>query len=105
MYVEFKGDGLADVARIGLVTTSKTGRTLYYRGHSFRSLKGGYKANYYDVETGEEYWISGCRKDGMDALYNTDIEIDEDIRERYWIEIRGMPECVDVSSFRGKGQH
>src|SRR5262249_7341833 len=44
MYIERK-DGLTGPARIGWVAFSQTGRTLYYAGHSFRSLKGvGYKA-------------------------------------------------------------
>jgi hypothetical protein len=39
---------------------SKTGATIYYQGKEFRSLKGaGFKANYYEVGTGDEYWISG----------------------------------------------
>jgi hypothetical protein len=65
--------------------------TIYYRGKEFRSLKGnGFKANYYDVETREEYWISGPRKDGHDALYATNIptEIDEDVKDEYWARIR-----------------
>jgi hypothetical protein len=74
---------------------SKTGATLYYKGQQFRSLKGsGFKANYYDVESGDEYWISGPRKDGADALYATNAlpEIDEDVRQEYWEQIRGRPE-------------
>jgi hypothetical protein len=77
------------------VTCSKTGSTVYYRGKAFQSLKGaGFKANYYDVETGEHYWISGPRRDGEDALYTTNIatDIDEDIREEYWVTIRKKPE-------------
>ena len=70
MYIEDKSTGLTGPARIGRVSFSKTGRTLYYRGRSFQSLKGaGFKANYYDIETGEEFWISGPRKDGGDRLY------------------------------------
>ncbi len=91
MYIEYKGDDLTGPARIGRVTFSKTGRTIYYRGRSFRSLKGqGFKANYYDVETGENYWISGPRRDGADRLYGerTPVEIDDDVREAYWREIR-----------------
>lgn len=86
MYIEYKGEGLTGPARIGRVAFSKTGRTLYYGGRSFRSLKGsGFKSNYYDVETGEEYWISGPRRDGADRLYGEPIpvEIDEDVREEY----------------------
>jgi hypothetical protein len=95
MYVEFKGDSLTGPARIGRVTFSKTGKTLYYRGQSFQSLKGaGFKTNYFDVETGQEYWISGPRRDGADRLYGEaiPIEIDDDVREEYWTEIRREPE-------------
>lgn len=95
MYIESKARGLTGPARIGRVTFSKTGRTLYYRGRSFRSLKGsGLKANYYDVETGEEYWISGPKKDGSDRLYGerVPVEIDDDVREEYWGVIRSQPD-------------
>jgi hypothetical protein len=94
-YIEYKGNDLTGPARIGRVTFSKTGETLYYRGKSFQSLKGnGFKANYYDVETLEEYWISGPKKRGGDSLYATNVatEIDEDVREEYWIEIRKNPD-------------
>jgi hypothetical protein len=94
MYVERKAGNLAGPARIGRVTYSKTGATLYYDGLELRSLKGsGFKANYFDVETGDEYWISGPRKDGCDSLYATNIptEIDEDVRHEYWTQMREIP--------------
>jgi hypothetical protein len=95
MYIENKAGGLAGPARIGRVSFSKTRRTLYYDGKSFQSLKGGGvgKSNYYDVESGEEYWISGPRKDGADRLYGepTPVDIDDDVREEYWTQIRGRP--------------
>ena len=70
MYIERKAGELTGPARIGRVMYSKTGATIYYRGQEFRSLKGAArKANYYDVATGDEYWISGPRRDGCDALY------------------------------------
>jgi hypothetical protein len=37
MYIEEK-DGVTGHARIGCVRTSRTGRTLYYDGKSFKSL-------------------------------------------------------------------
>ena len=90
MYIEFKGDGISGPARIGRVTFSKSGRTIYYRGKQFQSLGGrGFKSNYFDVETGEEYWISGPKKNGTDRLYGGSVEIDEDVREEYWTQIRG----------------
>ena len=85
-------------ARIGRVTFSKTGKMLYYRGQKFQSLKGdGFKSNFYDVDTGEDYWISGPRKDGADRLYGERIpvEIDEDVREEYWRDIRALPKRVN----------
>ncbi len=97
MYIECKAGGLTGVARIGRVTSSKTGRTLYYRGQAFQSLKGaGFKSNYYCVQTGEDYWISGPKRKGGDALYggSTPIEVDDDVREEYWRDIRRRPERV-----------
>lgn len=98
MYIECKANGLVGPARIGRVTFSKTGRTLYYRGQRFQSLKGaGFKANYFDVDTGENYWISGPKRSGGDSLYasNTLIPIDEDVREEYWRDIRRQPTRVN----------
>ena len=94
MYIEHKGEGLVGSARIGRITYSKTGSTLYYKDKAFQSLKGsGFKANYFDVETHEQYWIPGPHKDGADALYatNNPTEIDEDVREEYWTLIREKP--------------
>ena len=91
MYIE----GLEGYAVIGRVTFSKSGRSVHYKGRTFRSLNGrGFKANYFEVGTGAEYWISGCRKDGADRLYHggQPIPIDEDVREEYWTEVRSMPE-------------
>ena len=93
MYIECKSGGLVGPARIGRVTFSKTGATLYYSGKRFQSLKGqGFKSNYFDVETGEHYWISGPKKNGQDALYATNVQpqVDADVHEEYWGKIRGL---------------
>ena len=101
MYIENKSGsspgsdpGLVGPARIGRVSFSKTGRSLYYNGKTFRSLSGmGFKANFYDVESGEHYWISGPKKNGEDGLYGPrPTPIDQDVREEYWTKIRGLPE-------------
>ena len=93
MYIEYKGDGITGPARIGRVTFSKSGKSIYYQGRRFQTLAGrGFKANYFDVATGDEYWISGCKKDGTDRLYAGSVEIDEDVAEEYWTEIRGLPQ-------------
>jgi len=94
MYIESKAQGLVGPARIGRVAFAKTGATIYYAGKEFQSLKGsGFKANYFDVQTMEQYWISGPRRDGADALYKSNVgaDIDDDIREEYWTVIRKKP--------------
>jgi hypothetical protein len=106
MYIEPKGDGVWGPARIGRVTFSKSGSSVYYAGRRFGSLKGnGFKANYFDAETGEHVWISGCKKDGSDALYSTVVEVDEDVREEYWETVRGRPELRGTNSFRSPGKY
>jgi hypothetical protein len=93
MYIEDKSEGLNGEARIGRVTFSKTGRSLTYRGRTYRKTKSGSKYNYFDVETGANFWISGPRKDGADRLYpqsTRPVEIDTDVADEYWREIRGM---------------
>jgi hypothetical protein len=100
MYIENKSGGLIGSARVGRVTFTRTGKTLYYSDQSFQSLKGaGYKSNFVDIETGDSYWISGPKKNGGDRLYGErlPIEIDEDVREEYWLDIRGLPDRVSDS--------
>ncbi len=93
MYIEDKSGGLNGPARIGRVTFSKSGRSIQYQGRTFQSLGGtGFKANYFDVESGAQFWISGPRKDGRDRLYGTSsvpVEVDADVSEEYWAKVRG----------------
>jgi hypothetical protein len=112
MYIENKGGNasepwwatttspanLTGPGRIGRVTFSKTGRSLTYRGKQF-SKANDFKANYL-CETGEWFWISGPKRRGGDALYPTNIpaQIDEDVREEYWTEIRKQPERKNETS-------
>ena len=93
MYIECKADSLNGPARIGRVTFSKTRLTIYYKGREFFRIQG-YKTNYRDRETLDQYWISGPRRDGQDRLYasNLPVQIDDDIREEYWTEIRKRPD-------------
>jgi len=65
-YVELK-TGYSDdgPAWIGKVKLSKSGNTVYFNDKAFRKWRGA-GSNYYDIETHEEYWISGVKKDGSD---------------------------------------
>ncbi len=106
MYIERKADGLSGPARIGRVSFSQTGRTIYYGGRKFQSLRGtGFKSNYFDVETDEEYWISGCKKCGGDRLYGGSVEIDVDVREEYWLTIRSAEVPVGQTTPRPRAKY
>lgn len=92
MYIEQKSgsDGRGH-ARIGRVTFSKSGRTLRYGNKSFQSCRGqGISANYFEVETGDEYWISGPKQNGQDRHWAGGgmVHVDEDVVEEYWREVR-----------------
>jgi hypothetical protein len=107
MYIENKSNGLNGDARIGRVKFSSTGKMIYYKGLRFQSLKGsGFKSNYYEVESGDHYWISGPHKDGADRLYPSAIpvEIDEDVADEYWIEIRGRKPKATPTTARVKAR-
>ena len=106
MYIEYKADDLTGPARIGRITFSKAGKTLHYKDKALQSLKGGgYKANYFDIETGERYWISGCKRSGNDTLYPGIVDVDKDVREEYWLKIRERPDCVGQTLFRTEGKY
>jgi len=54
-------------AWIGLASFSKSGKTVYFDGKAFQRVgsdrTGG---NFVDIESGDEYWISGVKKDMSD---------------------------------------
>lgn len=87
MYVENK-DGDLDGAegRIGWVTFSKTGLSVYYRGRTLRRIKGrGIRGNYCDTATGEEFWVSGIKKRGSNQHWaeSITVRVDRDALEEY----------------------
>ncbi len=100
MWIEPKVESLAGPARIGWVEVKENGRRLKYGMQIIRSLRGqGFKSNDFDMKTREKYGISGCRKEGRDALPKTNVEIDEDVLEEYWINLRHIPENVGKNKF------
>jgi hypothetical protein len=87
MYLENK-DGLIDGARarIGWVSFSKSGRTIYYAGRSLKSIGGrGIRGNFIDERSGEEFWVSGIKKRGSNAHADeaTSVAIDADAKDEY----------------------
>lgn len=85
MYVELKS-GYSDdgPAWIGIVEFSRTGRTAYFNDKAFKKA-GGIGANFYDLETGDSYWITGIKKDGFNRHWagRGKIMIDKDVVEEY----------------------
>ncbi|GAB1255888.1 hypothetical protein NBRC116494_03900 [Aurantivibrio plasticivorans] len=87
MYIENK-EGLIDefAAHIGWVTFSKSGKTVYYKDKVLNRLKGGgITGNHMDAASGDEYWVSGIKKRGLNTHWAepTPVKIDDDAREEY----------------------
>ena len=116
MYIEQKTGKHAGEARIGRVTYSKSGRTIYYKDKVFLPTGGkgiygnydGYNRAAWDnwinkpIEQSGccipgylgEFWISGPKKNGMDHHHAepqwNDTVIDEDVWDEYWHDIRNL---------------
>jgi len=104
-YIELKtGYNDNGPAWIGQVKLSKSGQSIYFNGKTFKKCHGVY-ANYYEVGTGDEYWISKVKKDGTDRHWagSGKIMVDRSILSEY-LEIIGQDvlnknryEIVDVN--------
>ncbi|AUI64560.1 hypothetical protein [Amycolatopsis sp. BJA-103] len=93
MYVQLKTGYDTDrgPSWIAWVRFSKTWRTAYLHGRTLRRRPGG-EGNFSDVETGEEFWVSGPKRDRTDGRYGrVPPEIDDDARRRYEQFLRGAP--------------
>lgn len=67
-YIELKsGFAGSGPAWIGRVEFSRSKTNIYFNGRALKRARGGGVAgNYYDLESGEEFWISGIKKNGED---------------------------------------
>ena len=73
-------------ARIGWVTFSKTGRTIYYRGRTLLQIGGrGILGNFVDAASHEEFWVSGVKRRGTNAhpARPIAVEVDPDAKEAH----------------------
>lgn len=85
MYIELKSGYRDDgPAWIGNVSFSKTGQTIYFNESAFKK-KQGINSNYREILTGDEYWISGVKKDGTDRHWTGGgkIFLDKDVVDEY----------------------
>ncbi len=91
----FSDSGPAWIAKVGV---SKSGRTLYFNG---KALKRGHgvSGNHFDLETGEEWWISNVKKQGLDRHWagSGQVFIESGVVDDY-LNVTGAPE-VDCSIF------
>ena len=94
-YIELKsGFGDSGPAWIGRVTLSRSKTTVYFNGRALKKAKGGWiSGNYFDIETGEEYWVSGVKKNGGDRHWagSGPVLVEQDAVEEYRL-IRGVDE-------------
>lgn len=94
MFVQLKTGHEIDKgpAWISCVRFNRTWKTAYWHGKTLRRWSGMFDANFYDVETGEEYWLSGPHKDRADTRYSRIAPVvDDDARDAYQAFLRGQP--------------
>jgi hypothetical protein len=90
MYVELKsGYGDNGPAWIGTAFFSRTFQTIYFNGQIFKKQQG-IAGNYYELQTGDEYWISGVKKRSTNRHWagGGKILIDENVIPEY-LELTG----------------
>ena len=114
-YIELKTGYQDDgPAWIGWVLPSRSGRMFYFNDHAFLRCNG-IGGNYYDVETGEEYWISSVKKNGQDRhwagmgrvcvardavdAYLRIVNLEKLDTKRFFTE--EIPECYPVERIHG----
>ena len=79
-------------AWISRVRFTRSWQTAYWRGKTLRRRPGMFDANFFDVESLEEYWLSGPHRDLADTRYSRiRPEIDDDVRPLYEAFLGGAP--------------
>lgn len=90
-YVELKS-GYSDngPAWIGKVAFSGSGRTMFFMDKAFQK-KRGYPGSFFDVETGETYWITGLKKRGTNRHWAGGgmVQLDQTLVD-YYLEQTGQ---------------
>ena len=86
-------------AWIARVRCTRTWRTAKVHGRTLARVTGtagaNFDSNFYDVETGEEFWMSGPKRDRTDGRYsNQRPQVDEDARDAYEAFLAGRYAAV-----------
>lgn len=98
MYVQLKTGFNTDQgpAWIANVRFTKSWRTAYVHGLTLKRVTGtayaNSDANFYDVDGGDGYWVSGPKRDRSDARYGRELpHVDDDVRAVYEAFLDGAP--------------
>lgn len=98
MYVQLKTGFATDLgpAWISRVRFTRTWRTAHFHGRTLRRVTGtanaNFDSNFYDVDSGDEYWISGPKRDRTDGRYTRQSPvIEDDVRDQYEALLAGCP--------------
>jgi len=85
MYVQLKTGHNTDTgpAWISRVRFSKSWQTAYFKGRTLQRWRS-FDGNFVDVDTDEEFWLSGPKRDRSDARYGRGLpEVDPDVADEY----------------------
>ncbi len=76
---------------IGWVDFNRSWNTARFHGRELRRIRG-FDSNFRDVATGEEFWLSGPKRDRTDTRYGPATTIvEDDAREAYEAFLDGAP--------------
>jgi hypothetical protein len=92
-YIELKSGHADDgPAWIALVSLSKSKATVYFNGRALKKAKGGgVSGNHFDANSGEEFWVSGVKKNGQDRHWaGSGRVLVQDAALRQYLELRGL---------------
>lgn len=79
-------------AWISVVSFNRSWQTARWHTKTLKRAPRMFDANFYDVETDEEYWISGPRRDRRDTRYSSITPtVDDEARAAYEAFLEGFP--------------
>ncbi len=82
-------------AIIAKVSYSKTGQTIYFNNKTLKKSKGPVtRGNYIDIESKEEYWVSGVKQRGSNRHWAANgynkVIVQKDAKEAFLSTVKGM---------------
>jgi hypothetical protein len=94
MFVQLKSGHDTDrgPSWIAWVEFNRSWKTARFHGRELRRRPSGWDGNFVDVETREEFWVSGPKRDRTDTRYGPiPPTVDDDARGAYDAFLAGAP--------------